>query len=379
MKTVWRILVRAAGALAVFAGLGACWLAAYSITGFLYPRIGMEPGDLARQLVNSALGFLLFGVIMLFVSWLMLPRRMAMFNLIIDAMRRLARGDFSVSLDVKIPPENQFSQIVATFNDMAVQLGEMEKMRQAFIANVSHEIQSPLTSISGFARALRDERLSGEERKHYLDIIETECMRLSRLSDNLLKLTSLESEHHPFDRRRYRLDRQLRSAVLACEPQWLEKSIEVEAELEEVEIEADHELLSQVWGNLLHNSIKFTPPGGSIRVRLTLEDGKAAVRIADTGIGIGEEDLPRIFERFYKADKSRNRAGGGSGLGLSIVKKIVDLHGGAIDVRSRPGEGTEFTVRLPVGPREDGDAVGRSRLTADSREDAGDGRRGASR
>jgi signal transduction histidine kinase len=204
-------------------------------------------------------------------------------------------------------------------------------------------------------------------------------MRLSRLSDNLLKLTSLESEHHPFDRRRYRLDRQLRSAVLACEPQWLEKSIEVEAELEEVEIEADHELLSQVWGNLLHNSIKFTPPGGSIRVRLTLEDGKAAVRIADTGIGIGEEDLPRIFERFYKADKSRNRAGGGSGLGLSIVKKIVDLHGGAIDVRSRPGEGTEFTVRLPVGPREDGDAVGRSRLTADSREDAGDGRRGASR
>jgi len=351
VRKVRKFMLRSAGVAGLIAALGACWWSAYRITGFLYPRIGVQPNDLVRQLVNSALGFVIFGVIMGFFSWLTLPRRMAMFNTIIEAMRRLARGDFSVNLDVKIPPENQFSQIVETFNDMAAQLGEMERMRQEFISNVSHEIQSPLTSISGFARALRNERLSFEERAHYLDIIETECERLSRLSDNLLKLTSLESGHQPFERRPYRLDRQLRTAVLACEPQWLEKSIEMEADLEQVEISADPELMNQVWGNLLQNSIKFTPPGGTIRVSLRLENGEAAVRVADTGIGIGEADLPRIFERFYKADKSRNRAGGGSGLGLSIVKKIVDLHQGSIDVRSGPGEGTAFTVRLPAEPQ----------------------------
>jgi signal transduction histidine kinase len=225
----------------------------------------------------------------------------------------------------------------------------MEKMRQEFISNVSHEIQSPLTSISGFARALRDTRLSEEERAHYLDIIETESIRLSKMSDNLLKLTSLESEHHPFEPKRYRLDKQLRAVVLACEPLWLDKSIDMDVSLEEGEIDADPDLMNQVWGNLIHNSIKFTPRGGTIGVELQFRDGEAAVRISDTGIGIGEEDLPRIFERFYKADKSRNRAGGGSGLGLSIVKKIVDLHHGSIDVQSRPGEGTVFTVRLPAG------------------------------
>jgi signal transduction histidine kinase len=329
--------------------LSVCWTAAYYITSFVYSRIGGQPDDLAAQLVNSTLGFLIFGGIMAIVSYITLPQRMSMFNSIIDAMRRLSRGDFNVSLTIKTKVDNQFGQLVQSFNDMAAQLGAMEKMRQEFISNVSHEIQSPLTSISGFARALRDTRLSEEERAHYLDIIETESIRLSKMSDNLLKLTSLESEHHPFEPKRYRLDKQLRAVVLACEPLWLDKSIDMDVSLEEGEIDADPDLMNQVWGNLIHNSIKFTPRGGTIGVELQFRDGEAAVRISDTGIGIGEEDLPRIFERFYKADKSRNRAGGGSGLGLSIVKKIVDLHHGSIDVQSRPGEGTVFTVRLPAG------------------------------
>jgi len=360
VKSLWSMIHRILTVIAVICALGVCWAAAYYITSFFYVRTGLQQTELVRQLVNSVLGFLIFGVIMLVISYATLPRRMAMFHSIIDAMRRMARGDFNVKLHLKMPEDNQFGEIVQTFNDMAEQLGAMEKMRQEFISNVSHEIQSPLTSISGFARALRNERLSEEERAHYLDIIETECMRLSRLSDNLLKLTSLESEHHPFDRRRYRLDKQLRSVVLTCEPQWLDKSIDVEVNLEEVEVDADPELMNQVWGNLIQNSIKFTPPGGTIRVRLRLENGEAAVRISDTGIGIGEEDLPHIFERFYKADKSRNRAGGGSGLGLSIVKKIVDLHHGAIDVRSKPGEGTEFTIRLPAEPQGEPQAAGSS-------------------
>jgi signal transduction histidine kinase len=381
MKAMAGRAIRATAATLVAVGsLAACWAAAYHLTPHVYELAGARPPDLVAQMVNAMLGLLIFLGIVGMISRLALPKRMNMFHTIIEGMRRLAQGDFNVSLDLRIPPNNQFSRIVATFNDMAAQLGAMEKMRQEFIANVSHEIQSPLTSIGGFARALRDGNLSDEERSRYLDIIETECMRLSRLSDNLLKLTSLESEHHPFERKKYRLDRQLREALLACEPQWLDKSIAVEADLEEAEVEADPELMEQVWGNLLHNSIKFTPPGGAIRVSLRLENGEAAVRVADTGIGIGPEDLPRIFERFYKADKSRNRSGGGSGLGLSIVKKIVDMHQGTIDVRSRPGEGTEFTVRLPAGPRDDGgDADGRRRRTADGRDDAAGRRRETSR
>jgi signal transduction histidine kinase len=350
VKLVWRIVRSILTVLFVILVLSVCWTAAYYITAYVYGRIGARPGELVRQLVNSTFGFFIFGCIMGTISYLTLPRRMAMFNSIIDAMRRLSRGDFTVSLTLKRGVENnQFGKLVQSFNDMAAQLGAMEKMRQEFISNVSHEIQSPLTSISGFARALREPLLSEEERAHYLDIIETESVRLSKLSDNLLKLTSLESEHHPFERKRYRLDKQLRAVVLACEPQWLDKSIDMNVELEEAEIVADPDLMNQVWGNLIHNSIKFTPRGGSIGVRLRLADGEAEVRISDTGIGIGEEDLPHIFERFYKADKSRNRAKGGSGLGLAIVKKIVDLHQGSIDVESKPGEGTVFTVRLPAG------------------------------
>lgn len=348
MNIIWKILRTIASVCLILLVMGICWTAAYYITSYLYERFGVQPSDLVRQLVNSTVGFVIFGLLMLLISYLTLPKRMAMFNTIIDAMRRLSQGDFNVTLNIKMKVDNQFSQLVRSFNDMAARLGEMEKLRQEFISNVSHEIQSPLTSIRGFALALNNNQLSDEERAHYLGIIETESIRLSQLSANLLKLTSLESNHHPFERKQYRLDRQLRAVILACEPQWLDKSIDMDVSLEEVEIVADPDLMNQVWMNLIHNSIKFTPNGGKISVRLQLREREAAVSIIDTGIGIGEEDLPRIFERFYKADKSRNRKGGGSGLGLSIVKKIVDLHGGSIDVQSQLGKGTSITVRLPT-------------------------------
>ena len=328
--------------------LNICWAAAYLLVRTPFGRFGGWPEELVRQLAVSTAGIVLFGIIIAVVSRFAYPGHLARFRAVIDAMGRLARGEFDVQLKPQAGEDGQFGELVRSFNDMAARLGALEKMRQEFISNVSHEIQSPLTSIAGFARALRDPGLSGEERARYLDIIETESRRLSRLSDNLLKLASLDSDQHPFEPRRYRLDRQLREAVLACEPQWLDKSIEMEVSLEEAEIVADPDLMSQVWSNLLHNAIKFTPPGGTIGVRLRLEGGEAAVEVSDTGIGIGEEDLPRIFERFHKADRSRNRAAGGSGLGLAIAKKIVDLHSGSIAVSSRPGEGTVFTVRLQI-------------------------------
>jgi signal transduction histidine kinase len=276
--------------------------------------------------------------------------RLGLFGPIVQALERIAKGDFSIRLDETDPRHegSVINALVKSVNQMALELNQMEAVRQEFISNVSHEIQSPLTSIRGFARALHNETLSPEERSHYLNIIETESMRLSKLSDNLLKLASLESANMKFEPKPYRLDKQIRTLILACEPQWTEKGIDMDVSADEVSIIADEDLLSQVWVNLIHNSLKFTPAGGKVCVALHQQDGHIEFKITDTGIGIAEEDQARVFERFYKADQSRERSKGGSGLGLSIAKKIVEMHHGTIGVQSKLGAGATFTVLLPA-------------------------------
>ena len=241
-----------------------------------------------------------------------------------------------------------FGKFVEGINHMAIELNQMEQMRQEFISNVSHEIQSPLASISGFAKVLKRSELTPDKRERYLNIIETESLRLAHLSDNLLKLTSIDSDHYPFEARLYRLDQQIRKTILACEPQWIAKSLVLDVSLDEVAIFADEELMNQVWINLINNSIKFTPSGGTLTIDLCQLGETAVVTVDDTGIGISEEDQDFLFERFFKADKSRNRTRGGSGLGLSIVKKIVDMHNGTITVKSKLGEGTRLSISLPI-------------------------------
>ncbi|WNC13301.1 HAMP domain-containing sensor histidine kinase [Brevibacillus brevis] len=344
----YRYVLRLLGTLAFLVLFSLCWSAAYWITSFVYPRVWPEASDFAAGLSNVLLGFFIFVGAMFLVSRLFPRRHMDLFRMILDALRRISKGDFSVNIDLKV--DRQWGELVQGINHMAVQLGEMEQLRQEFISNVSHEIQSPLTSISGFARALRNDSLTSEERMHYLEIIEMESERLSKISENLLKLTSLEGKHHPIEWKTYSLDKQLRRILLACEPQWQEKELELDVELEKVEIVADEEMLSQVWINLISNSIKFTESGGTLGIQLRGQGKEVVVQVSDTGIGISSEDRERVFERFFKADKSRTRTGGGSGLGLSIVKKIVDLHHGTISVQSQPGEGTTFTVTLPSQP-----------------------------
>ncbi|MCY9006584.1 sensor histidine kinase [Peribacillus frigoritolerans] len=275
-------------------------------------------------------------------------KRVNIYLEIIDALRKIANGDYNVQLDFNMDKRNEMTDIINHFNHMAKQLKQMEEMRQEFISNVSHEIQSPLTSIVGFAQALQFNKLTIEERNHYLHIIETESRRLSKLSDNLLKLTSLESEHHPFERTDFRLDQQIRTIILACEPAWLEKELELDIALEKIPIVADQDLMSQVWTNLIHNSIKFTRHRGKITIRLQQIDGQASITISDNGIGISETDQFHIFERFYKADLARERSKSGSGLGLSIVKRIIDMHEGTISVKSELEKGTTFTILLPI-------------------------------
>jgi signal transduction histidine kinase len=261
-------------------------------------------------------------------------------------MNRISRGDFNILIPVE--EQDPFSEVAESVNKMARELSAMETLRQDFISNVSHEIQSPLTSISGFAALLKNGSLPEEQRLHYLDIIEAESKRLSGLSANLLKLSALESDVTPLAPHEYRLDKQIESAVLMLEPQWSAKNLSPNLALPKTLISGDEELLGQVWINLLHNAIKFTPDGGEFGVSVVLDDDKIYCAVSDDGIGIASVDQIHIFERFYKADKSRDRSLGGNGLGLSLVKKIVELHGGSIELQSQPGKGSAFKIILPV-------------------------------
>ncbi len=331
-----------------------CQMAGYFLSSLMLSIMGQPPVWIA-YLVSAMIGFAIFIGLMALISYYLRHSkrwsehgqlRGSMLAEIVSALNRIARGDFDVS--VPTHERDPFPELGESINKMARELGTMETMRQDFISNVSHEIQSPLTSISGFASLLKNEALASEQRLHYIDVIESESKRLSKLSDNLLKLSALEADGTSINRREYRLDKQLEHITLMLEPHWMEKNINVEAGLQKVTYTGDEELLSQVWINLLHNSIKFTPENGSITITLTLDDNKAVCRISDTGVGISPEDQAHIFERFYKADKSRDRSLGGSGLGLSLVKKIVELHGGTVSVESEPGKGSTFAVTLPI-------------------------------
>jgi signal transduction histidine kinase len=264
------------------------------------------------------------------------------------ATKELARRNFDVRLDIK--HRDELGQLAQSFNRMAHELQQLEQMRQDFVSNVSHEIQTPLTSIRGFSKALQRKQIGEEERQRYLRIIEQESERLAALSENLLRLASLESNQYPFHPAPLDVDEQLRQVVVACEPLWSAKQLELELSLPKTKMIADASGLNQVWMNLLNNSIKFTPPGGTIKLSLRQHIDRIEVSIADTGIGISEEDQAHIFQRFFMVDRSREaKESGGNGLGLSIVHKIVEMHRGTIRVRSAPGKGTTFTVELPCG------------------------------
>ncbi|PEA06911.1 two-component sensor histidine kinase [Bacillus cereus] len=333
--------------IALFSFLTIIWSIAFFVSSSVLKALEINVSPFVTFLISNMAGFVFIVLIWTLIGILMRPKREAMIWTIIEPIQKIAKGDFSVKIRNEEKYDGEIGVLVKSINDMTDELNAMEKMRQEFVSNVSHEIQSPLTSIKGFARALQDNNLSEEKRKHYLTIIETETTRLSKLSQNLLKLTLLESEEYIPERVTYRLDQQLKQIVLNSEPLWAEKEIELELDLEKVQITADQESMSQVWINLIHNSIKFTPSGGTITIQLKEHEELVEVRIHDNGIGISEEQKQHVFERFYKADSSRNRAHGGSGLGLAIVKKVVDLHQGEIKVESEEGNGTGFIVRIP--------------------------------
>ena len=264
---------------------------------------------------------------------------------LIAATKTVAKGDFSVRLSV----ENQIgemAELIESFNVMTEDLSGIEMFRSDFINTFSHEFKTPIVSIRGFAKQLQNETLTAEERREYTEIIIAESERLTKLSSNILLLSKLENQSILSDQIEFSLDEQLRSDILLLEKQWTGKDLEIVVDLDEVSYCGNAEVLSQLWVNLLSNAIKFTPQGGKIEIRLTRDHEWAKVMVRDNGIGMSPETLQHVFEKFYQGDHSHSMQG--NGLGLALVKRIVELCNGMISMESEEGNGTTVYVSLPL-------------------------------
>ena len=263
-----------------------------------------------------------------------------------NAIKELSNGNYNVRVDNV--GQDEISKLNQGFNQMARQLAKQDETRQKFISDISHEFQTPLTSIQGFANILKEEDLPKEQRVKYANIILYNSKRLSSLAKNMLQLTLLDREEIELELTNYSLVEQMNRVISTQENQAMEKNIEIVFEMpkKEIFIEGDEQRLEQVWTNIISNAIKYTNEGGLITITMKKNSKDIEISIEDTGIGMSKEVVSHILERFYREDKARNVEG--NGLGLAIVKSIVDLHHGKIDILSQVDVGTNFIVRLPI-------------------------------
>ncbi|MCD1261671.1 HAMP domain-containing protein [Paenibacillus athensensis] len=310
---------------------------------FLRPDVLLQFGELRTFFALVGLLTVLISVLLFVISTRYLVKPITRLT---DATKRIAKGQYNLRLPAG--RRDEIGQLAEHFTTMSQELGRVELSRQQFVANVSHEIQSPLASIQGFAHVLSQRGLPEEQREHYAGIIEAESRRLSMLGKQLLQLASLEQGEEALNKRRFSLRSHIRQAAQVLQWQLEEKELLFKLAVpESTLVYGDEVLLMQVWMNLLGNAAHHIPAGRSIAVSAQQTPSHTIVIVEDTGEGIAPEHLPFLFDRFYRADRARERASGRTGLGLAIVSKIVQLHEGRIEVSSVPGQGARFTVTLP--------------------------------
>ena len=317
---------------------------------FLLPTVIIKTTDsyIVAQTVARGLGFsfrhfimttnlmsIIIGSILFLLAGKMIVKPVRRLT---NATKKIASGDFDI--DIKSNRKDEIGTLIDSFNMMARELKSIEILRNDFISDISHEFKTPLTSIEGYTKLLKicDE----EEKEEYIDIITEETRRLSILATSILTLNKIENENIPNATDVFSMDEGIRKAIVLLENEWSEKNIDFEINLEDITYKGNENLMYQVWINLIQNAIKFSEEKGRIRVDLSKEDDKIIFSLKDKGKGISPEDQNRVFEKFYKADKARSSDG--NGLGLSIVKRIVDIHKGEIYIKSELGKGTEITI-----------------------------------
>lgn len=267
-------------------------------------------------------------------------------KIITEATEKIMSGDFSV----RIPPMQSsgmegFNQIAMAINQMAEELSSVETLRTDFIANVSHEMKTPLAVMQNYGTLLQSPDLSEEKRIEYAKGITDGSRRLADMMTNILKLNRLENQQIYPEVSEFDLGEQLCECLLQYENVWEKADIEIETDIaEDVKVKADAELLGHVWNNLFSNAFKFTPSGGTVTVSLSATDNHAVVKVQDTGCGMTPEVGTHIFEKFYQGDTSHSVQG--NGLGLALVKRVIDIMQGEISVESSVGKGSVFTVKI---------------------------------
>ena len=270
-----------------------------------------------------------------------------------EGIAKMTSGDFSARVNVR--GHNEFAELAAAFNSMSERLELLDKSRNQFVSNASHELKTPLSTMKILIETiLYQDPIDPGMTKEFLADVNKEIDRLSRIVSDLLTLVNIDSGGMKLNNTDVDINELLLEQVKRLAPLARENGIELDCSAKEsLEVTGDSVKLQQVIYNFIDNAIKYTPRGGEVHAILARAGKRAIIRVSDTGIGIPADDLPHIFDRFYRVDKARSRATGGTGLGLSIVKQIVQLHGGSIIATSEEGNGTTFVIEFPLAQKKD--------------------------
>lgn len=309
---------------------------------FVHPNIKLLFNEMHFLFATILLMTIILSIllVLLFTKYIVQP-----ITKLTEATKFIANGHYHVQLDKK--RKDELGNLLQSFLHMSEQLAFIDEKRKEFTANISHDIQSPLSNIKGYITLLENEQATEVDSTHYLRTIHAEIDRLSSLTNRLLQLTTIDQQEQLMKVQTFNVNEQIEALLKHYHWQIQQKELMISHSLPEVTITADAELLNMVWDNLLSNAIKYTNTFGTINIELSEQDQYVVVSIQDSGIGIKEEQQQQIFERFYRVDSARTRTVEGTGLGLSIVWRIVTLHQGHVEVESVFGEGTAIIVFLP--------------------------------
>ena len=309
---------------------------------FILIKTGAVTVNMSNGIAFFAFVFACVAAILLCLWYLRYKKRGEDAAKIREATDKIYRGDYEISLGKLVSDYKKIGEAIET---VALTLRRAEEEKDDFINDFSHELKTPIVSIRGFAKLIAKGNISDEEAKEYLSFIVSESDRLVDLTASTLMLDRIQSNRLEVVEREFDLSELLRKSILTLQPEWEKKNIEIDADFGECTIKSNDELLSRVFINVLDNAIKYSRENGKVGVYVTESDEKISVTIADDGIGMDEETKRRMFDKYFRADKSRNTRG--NGLGLATVKKIAELLGLKIKVDSKTDKGTKFTIEIP--------------------------------